>query len=177
MSFYRRVNAITLLSFIIFIFGQILVKGPYVPSFYAYSRVFIESKDPADSSLFQWGIYWDFSPMVGVSIGPFFYQGINMSESAKAQVNYFGYAEVNEGLVSTLKTKRTRKFTRKGWNGKQLYVQLHGSIPTGQVQLDNGENAYIEPFVVIVNQANSRVNTWVPSSSDLQAEDWYEIID
>jgi|AGFS01.1.fsa_nt_gi Protein of unknown function (DUF2829). len=88
---------------------------------------------------------------------------------------FVSYSKANESMLSSLKSKKSVKFARKGWNGKQLHVQVHGSIPTSQVDLENGENAYIEPFFVIVNKANSRVNIWVPSVSDLQAEDWYEV--
>lgn len=86
------------------------------------------------------------------------------------------YSTANEIMLSSLATKVIRKFARKGWNGKKLHVQIHGSIPTNHVELGNGENAYIDPFFVIVNKESGRVNTWIPSVSDLQAEDWYEVI-
>lgn len=86
-----------------------------------------------------------------------------------------GYGVANATMLHSLKTKRVRKFARLGWNGKQLYVQAHGSFASSDVKLANGETAYVDPFFVIVNEANGRVNTWVPSSSDLQAEDWIEV--
>lgn len=99
----------------------------------------------------------------------------NLSKSDNVVPIKVSYGTANTAILSTLSTGRVRKFTREGWNGKNMYVQAHGSIPTGHVKLDNGENAYIEPFLVIVNNDNGRVNVWVPSSSDLQANDWYEV--
>jgi hypothetical protein len=55
------------------------------------------------------------------------------------------------------------KVARKGWNGKGMYIQLHKGT--------DFEHAVIEPFLVIKNVKNS-FNTWVPSISDLLAEDW-----
>lgn len=99
-----------------------------------------------------------------------------MSQVDPKTPNLVSYSVANESMLSSLKSKKVCKFARLGWNGKQLHVQVHGSIPTSHVDLENGDNAYIEPFFVIVNKANSRVNIWVPSISDLQAEDWYEVI-
>jgi len=69
--------------------------------------------------------------------------------------------------------KNRRKFQREGWNGKGMYVQLHGGVPAVSLTGDpDQERLYIDPFLVIVN--GERVNTWVPSISDLLAEDWIE---
>lgn len=59
--------------------------------------------------------------------------------------------------------KQGNKVTRKGWNGRGLYVQLEKG---GDYQFSE-----ILPFFVIKNTLNS-FNTWVPSVSDLLAEDW-----
>ena len=59
--------------------------------------------------------------------------------------------------------KQGKKLARTGWNGKGLYVEL-----------DKGGNyqfSEILPFFVIKNSLNS-FNTWVPSVSDLLADDW-----
>lgn len=52
---------------------------------------------------------------------------------------------------------------RKGWNGKGMYIQLN----------KGGDYEFSEllPFFVIKNTSNS-FNTWVPSISDILAEDW-----
>jgi hypothetical protein len=59
--------------------------------------------------------------------------------------------------------KQGHKVARHGWNGKGMYIQLHKGT--------DFEHAIIEPFLVIKNVKNS-FNTWVPSISDLLAEDW-----
>lgn len=51
------------------------------------------------------------------------------------------------------------RIARKGWNGAGLSV--YKLTPTG-----------IEPHLVIRNPNTGKVNTWVPSSADLIANDW-----
>lgn len=63
--------------------------------------------------------------------------------------------------------KRGLKVARKGWNGKGMYVQLN--------KTRDFEFSELLPFLTIKNVKNS-FNTWVPSISDLLAEDW-EIVD
>lgn len=78
------------------------------------------------------------------------------------QINHdvgFGYA------LNCL--KNGRKVARKGWNGKGMWVEMmkmftHTPIKDGRP---------LEPFLVIKNVQGS-YNTWVPSISDLLAEDW-----
>lgn len=70
-----------------------------------------------------------------------------------------------------------KKYARAGWNGKNLYIQAHGSVIATSVNPseDSGlDRLYLERFLVIVN--GERVNTWVPSISDLFGKDWYEVI-
>lgn len=59
--------------------------------------------------------------------------------------------------------KRGLKVCRKGWNGKGLYVKLEKG--------GDYEFSEILPYFVIKNTSNS-FNTWVPSVSDLMADDW-----
>lgn len=51
------------------------------------------------------------------------------------------------------------KIARKGWNGKGMWVELRWCTPG------------INPHFVILN-AQGTFDTWVPSVSDLLAEDW-----
>lgn len=70
-----------------------------------------------------------------------------------------------------------KKYARAGWNGKGLYIQVHSSVIASSVTppADSGlDRVYLEQFLVIVN--GERVNTWVPSVSDLFGKDWYEVI-
>ncbi|AEV89451.1 hypothetical protein OBP_014 [Pseudomonas phage OBP] len=94
------------------------------------------------------------------------------------------YGMVNDLMIRSLENKKARKFARKGWNGKHLYIQIHGSIPTNHIKFEGTDPvnpldanfAYIQPFFVIVNEETKTINTWVPSVSDAQALDWYEVI-
>lgn len=66
------------------------------------------------------------------------------------------------GLAVEALKKRFR-VCRKGWNGKGMYIELNQGI--------DYSFSIIEPFFVIKNVKNS-FNTWVPSISDILAEDW-----
>ena len=55
--------------------------------------------------------------------------------------------------------KAGQKVARKGWNGKGLFIQKE--------QIDD-----IQSFFTITDTKTGRKNTWVPSISDLFAEDW-----
>jgi len=60
--------------------------------------------------------------------------------------------------------KRGKRISRAGWNGKGLWVEM-AEIYMPVIGLD------LEPFFVIKNVSGT-LNTWVPSVSDLLAEDW-----
>ena len=55
--------------------------------------------------------------------------------------------------------KQGKKLKRKGWNGKNLFVQSYKSAICGDM-------------FIIVNVAAETTNSWIPSVSDLYAEDW-----
>lgn len=81
----------------------------------------------------------------------------------------FNTVDYSAALVAL---KDRKKIARLGWAGKGLYVQRHGAVRATDVQLEDGLTPYIEPFFVIVDTKTGKVNTWVPSVSDLQATDW-----
>lgn len=66
-----------------------------------------------------------------------------------------------------LHLKGGNKVARKGWNGKGMYIEY--------CKGKDHDFSIIEPFLLIKNVKNS-FNTWVPSVSDLMAEDW-EVIE
>lgn len=70
---------------------------------------------------------------------------------------------------SALKALRDkRKLTRKGWNGKGLFVQAQ--YPDEHSKMGN-------PYLYIDATAlGGKLNPWVPSQTDLFAEDW-EIVE
>lgn len=82
-----------------------------------------------------------------------------------------------ETALAGMKSPLRKKYTRDGWNGKGLYIQMHGSVRASDVKLSDGLTPYIEPFFVIVNTVTGKVNTWVPSVSDQFGEDYREYLD
>ena len=78
----------------------------------------------------------------------------NMKECREA---LFGFGEAIKYLKGGIKV------ARKSWNGKGMWIEYC-----------NGKDhdfSVIEPFLLIKN-VKSSFNTWVPSISDLLAEDW-----
>ena len=59
--------------------------------------------------------------------------------------------------------KKGMKIERAGWNGRGMYIQLNKAIDFDFSELNQ--------FFTIKNTRNS-FDTWVPSISDILAEDW-----
>lgn len=55
--------------------------------------------------------------------------------------------------------KEGHKVTRRGWNGKGMFVQM--------VEADDEYDAYF-----LIKLTNGHFSSWLPSSADLLAEDW-----
>lgn len=89
---------------------------------------------------------------------------------SQEQTKLLSFSQVLNGL------KAGKKYARVGWNGKCMYVKLHSGVIASDVVPDCHEldRLYLERFFVIVS--GQRVNTWVPSVSDLLNEDWVEVI-
>lgn len=73
--------------------------------------------------------------------------------------------------------KEGKRVAREGWNGKGLFVYM---VAGGdyKVQMDSVKHLadennclHYEPYLAIKN-VKGTINTWVPSISDLMAEDW-----
>lgn len=76
--------------------------------------------------------------------------------------------------------KRGQKVTRKGWNGKGLYVVYQKGYPDGipcnqqtaeAWGMQKGELFKVEPYFQI-NTVDGSHAMWVPSIRDCLAEDW-----
>ena len=79
--------------------------------------------------------------------------------------------------------KQGKKMQRAGWNGKDLFIIARSGYPNGiptnkntaeAYGLEEGELFYCNPYFQIKKPDNT-VDTWVPSVSDLFAEDWTEL--
>ena len=62
----------------------------------------------------------------------------------------------SEALINL---KQGKKLNRKGWNGKHQFIRTYKSHICGDM-------------FIIVNTATETINSWIPSVSDLYAEDW-----
>lgn len=98
-----------------------------------------------------------------------------------------GVCEDTEGCSNPVKNnfgfalellKNGKKVTRKGWNGKGMFVYY---IPansyktiTNVAKKEFGEYANYNPYLAIKN-VNGTISTWVPSINDCLAEDWEEV--
>lgn len=70
--------------------------------------------------------------------------------------------------------KREAKVQRVGWNGKGLWIRRIDLYSDKEFRVREIEpcTGTFMPFYVIYNPADGKLNTWVPSISDAQAEDW-----
>lgn len=84
----------------------------------------------------------------------------NIFEQTYEEENKMNFGQALEAL------KQHKKLARQGWNGKGLYVQLNPAR--------DFEFSELESFFTIKNVRNS-FDTWVPSVSDLLAEDWHVV--
>lgn len=66
--------------------------------------------------------------------------------------------------VEWLKRKENLKVARHGWNGKGMFVKLINTT----MQL----NQHFE-----LCNVKGTYDTWIPSVSDILADDWYEVTD
>lgn len=69
------------------------------------------------------------------------------------------------------KLKDGGKVRRKGWNGKGMWIAVYKQPP--QIPLKVGVfDGVIDCPMLFIKTVKDTLNTWVPSISDLFAEDW-----
>lgn len=75
------------------------------------------------------------------------------------------------------------RMTRKGWNGKGMYVVMQRGYPEGIIANENTRNALhlpegaivkVRPYLMMVD-AQGMLVPWVASQTDILAEDWTDI--
>lgn len=71
--------------------------------------------------------------------------------------------------------KEGTKIQRKGWNGKGLWVACEKIYTHTDIQIQDVNSTFSHPILVIKN-VNGQFATWVPSITDLFADDW-EVIE
>ena len=74
------------------------------------------------------------------------------------------------------------RICRKGWNGQRMFVYLMKGYPDGVIaddyqlhihSMERGSKLKFRPYIVI-KDAQGMIVPWVPSQTDLQADDWTE---
>lgn len=95
------------------------------------------------------------------------YQYINLTQTS---TNYFPF---NDALIWL---KRGKRLARRGWNGKNMFVYLINE--TTDIEFENEYDGFeldakIQPYFLLISA--DVANTWVPSVSDILANDWYDV--
>ena len=67
------------------------------------------------------------------------------------------------------KVKASNKIARKGWNGKGMWVACE---PVNNKVTNHDVTANISHPLLLIKNANGTFATWVPSITDIFAEDW-----
>ena len=77
-------------------------------------------------------------------------------------------------VIKELKKGNTKKFARKGWNGKGIFIQL---------QVPDTYSKMTMPYIYIVTSklesdnpyAPKGIVPWLASQTDMLADDWMEV--
>lgn len=64
-----------------------------------------------------------------------------------------------------------QKVKRSAWNGKGLHIEMNYGFTIDGQGKEHDETRQIQPFFIIFTPPD-RFNTWVPSISDILADDW-----
>ena len=68
-------------------------------------------------------------------------------------------------VIKDLKKVNIKKFARKGWNGKNMYIQLQVSDKHSKMSL---------PYIYM-KTAQGDLVPWLASQTDMLADDWMEV--
>ena len=117
-------------------------------------------------------------PLMGYLLKEQLYQNKIMLKRKELATGSFEFA-----LVAIKEGKRV---ARAGWNGRDQWVALSGSIEPREVAAlniwspharqfaeDNGGMVKVAPGLLLKNAQGVLVMGWVPSTGDLLADDWY----
>lgn len=70
--------------------------------------------------------------------------------------------------VALTALKAGYKIAREGWNGKNMHIEMYKDVAVSKNRI---EVTIVEPWFGITGPTGS-INTWVPSISDIMANDW-----
>lgn len=102
--------------------------------------------------------------------------------TTKAPPRPLDFGDVVRGL------KAGKRFTRQGWNGKDMWIALSGPTGPRQIAAENfwsphnaayarerGGSAPVMPCVTMKTAGGEIVMGWLASQTDVLAEDWQEV--
>lgn len=69
------------------------------------------------------------------------------------------------GVINNLKAFPDRRYSRRGWNGKGMWISL---------QKPDGGSKMTMPYIYM-STAQGGLVPWLASQADLLADDWYEV--
>lgn len=85
--------------------------------------------------------------------------------------NPVGVAPIGSFSWALMRLKEGAKIQRKGWNGKGMWIAVYEQPPHIPVTV-SGYDGNIDVPMLFIKTVKGTLNTWVPSISDLFAEDW-----
>lgn len=95
----------------------------------------------------------------------------------------FGLAHVGDTMdfgTALLNMKSGSRISRKGWNGKGMYVFLAGNIEfhtAADLSEFNEADAHVSDLMVLRTAQGTLQPGWLATQSDILAEDWYVVTD
>lgn len=93
----------------------------------------------------------------------------------KAYQNMVDHMKVGTFSKALELLKEGKKVARKGWNGKDMWVACEKVYTYTDLQVQDVNSTFSHPLLIIKN-VNGKFATWVPSVTDLFANDW-EIVE
>lgn len=88
-------------------------------------------------------------------------------------------------VIKEMKAHPEKRFTRKGWNGKNMFIYLSSGghahavdwRPQSGVTKDERDRGFvvITPHIDMCNAQGERIIGWLASQTDMLADDWFEV--
>ena len=82
-----------------------------------------------------------------------------------------GVAPIGSFSWALMRLKEGAKIQRKGWNGKGMWITVYEQPLFAPITVKDN-NYKIDCPMLFIKTVKGTLNTWVPSISDLFAEDW-----
>lgn len=99
-----------------------------------------------------------------------------MSKEFTAEEIY-NYHHTSFGEALTM-LQRGKKISRRGWNGRNMYLLLIDNVSLGNFQKDNefDEELFTLQYrlesIILLKTTSGKFVPWCPSQTDILSEDW-----